>query len=121
MTMTNRHRGEIAAMLGGRQRRLVLTLASLAELEAHFEAADLVELADRFAAGRLAARDLAAVIGAGLRGAGETISDAEAAGLAVDGGAGTYARIVSDLLSATFGASQEEETPAMGATGPFVA
>lgn len=118
--MTNRHRGEIAATLGGRPRRLVLTLASLAELEAHFEAADLVELADRFASGRLAARDLAAVIGAGLRGAGETITDAEAAGLAVEGGAGAYARIVSELLTATFGAPTPADSPQSGApAGPF--
>ncbi|WP_439576206.1 gene transfer agent family protein [Phreatobacter sp.] len=120
--MPNRHRGEIAADLGGRSRRLVLTLASLAELEAHFEAADLVELADRFASGRLAARDLAAIIGAGLRGAGETISDAEAAALAVEGGAGAYARIVSELLTASFGSAEvAERQPAGAPAGPFAA
>lgn len=110
--MANARRGEIEADLGGVRRRLVLTLGGLAELEAHFDAGDLVALAERFSTGRLSAGDLAAVIGAGLRGAGEAITDREAANLAVDGGASAYARIVSDLLSATFGGGEE-------ATGPF--
>jgi hypothetical protein len=114
--MPNARRGEIEAALGGRTRRLVLTLGSLAELEAHFEAGDLVELAERFGTGRLSAGDLAAVIGAGLRGAGETITDREAAGLEVEGGASSYARIVSELLTATFGAG---EAPEARAAGPF--
>lgn len=114
--MPNARRGEIEADLGGRTRRLVLTLGSLAELEAHFEAGDLVELAERFGTGRLSATDLAAVIGAGLRGAGETITNREAASLSVEGGAASYARIVSDLLTATFGAGAAPEAKA---AGPF--
>ncbi|MGN6118018.1 MAG: GTA-gp10 family protein, partial [Nitrobacter sp.] len=43
--MPNRHRGEIAAEFGGRQRTLVLTLGALAELESAFGADDLVALA----------------------------------------------------------------------------
>lgn len=85
--MANARRGEIAAELGGTTRRLVLTLGALAELEAHFEAGDLVQLAERFGAGRLSAADLVAILGAGLRGAGETICDREVAALTVDGGA----------------------------------
>lgn len=101
--MANVRRGEIAAELGGTTRRLVLTLGALAELEAAFETADLIELAERFEAGRLSATDLAMVIGAGLRGAGETITDREAAALSIEGGAPAYVRLVSDLLAATFG------------------
>lgn len=110
--MPNVRRGEIEAELGGTPRRLVLTLGALADLEAHFEAGDLVDLAERFGSGRLAARDLIAVIGAGLRGAGETISDREVAGLAVMGGAAAYARIVSDLLTVTFGVGHPAESAA---------
>lgn len=109
--MTNRRRGEIEAELGGRPRRLVLTLGALAELEAAFEARDLVDLAERFEGGRLSAHDLAAVIGAGLRGAGETISDREAAALTTDGGAAGYVKIVTELLTATFGASSPAAVP----------
>jgi hypothetical protein len=101
--MTNKHRGEIEAELGGKRRTLVLTLGALAELESAFGAEDLPALAERFATGRLAARDLIRIIGAGLRGAGESVSDAEVAGLAADGGAHGYVRIAADLLAATFG------------------
>jgi hypothetical protein len=101
--MANRHRGEIDAELGGRQRTLVLTLGALAELESVFGAEDLPALAERFATGRLAARDLIRIIGAGLRGAGEGVSDEEVAAMAVDGGAHGYVRIAAALLAATFG------------------
>lgn len=101
--MANRHRGEIDADLGGRRRTLVLTLGALAELEAVFGASDLVALAERFGSGRLSARDLMRVIGAGLRGAGEAVSDAEVAAMTAEGGAPGYARIAAELLAATFG------------------
>ncbi len=85
--MPNLHRGEIEAEIGGVRRRLVLTLGALAELEAAFGVEDLTALAERFGTGRLRARDLIRIIGAGLRGAGETISDDDVARLSVDGGA----------------------------------
>jgi hypothetical protein len=66
--MPNHHRGEIEADIGGRKRILVLTLGALAELEAAFGEGDLVALAQRFAQGRMSARDLIRIIGAGLRG-----------------------------------------------------
>src|SRR4051794_36416048 len=101
--MPNLHRGEIEAELGGARRRLVLTLGALAELEAAFGADDLVALAERFGTGRLKARDLTQVIAAGLRGAGENVSDEEVSRMAVDGGAAGYVRIAAGLISATFG------------------
>lgn len=102
--MTNRHRGEIEAEIGGRRRTLVLTLGALAELESAFGAEDLVALTERFATGRFAARDLVRIIGAGLRGAGEGVSDEEVGAMAADGGAQGYVRIAAELLAATFGA-----------------
>jgi hypothetical protein len=101
--MANRHRGEIEAEIGGRTRTLVLTLGALAELESAFGAEDLAALAERFGSGRFAARDLTRIIGAGLRGAGETLSDEEVATMAADGGAYGYVRIAAALLAATFG------------------
>jgi hypothetical protein len=101
--MANAHRGEIAATLGGQPRRLVLTLGALAELEAAFGVDGLAGLGERFETGRLRARDLAAIIGAGLRGAGEAISDDEAAKLAHAEGLPGYVRVVAELLAATFG------------------
>jgi len=101
--MANKYRGEIDADIGGARRRLVLTLGALAELEDAFGAEDLVALTERFATGRLKARDLARIIGAGLRGAGEAVSDQEVATMAVDGGAQGYVRIAAELIAATFG------------------
>jgi hypothetical protein len=109
--MANRHRGEIESEIGGARRRLVLTLGALAELEAAFGAGDLAALAERFGSGRLTARDLVRIIGAGLRGAGDAVSDEEVARMEVAGGAAGYVRIAAALLSATF-ADAEEAAPA---------
>ena len=101
--MANKYRGEIEAELGGVKRTLVLTLGALAELEDAFGVEDLVALTERFSTGRLKARDLTRIIGAGLRGAGETVSDDEVARLAVNDGAQGYVRIAAALIAATFG------------------
>ncbi|HEY4773981.1 MAG TPA: gene transfer agent family protein [Xanthobacteraceae bacterium] len=106
--MANRHRGEILAEIGGARRTLVLTLGALAELEAGFGAEDLIALAERFGSGRLSARDLIRIIAAGLRGAGETVSEEEVARMTVEGGAAGYARIAAELIAATFGAAENE-------------
>src|SRR5438046_1488545 len=100
--MPNKHRGEIAASLGGRTRTLVLTLGALAGLGSGFGANDLVALAERFGSGRLSARDLVRIIGAGLRGAGEVVSDEEVAAMSVEGGATGFVRIAAELIAATF-------------------
>ena len=105
--MPNLHRGEIAAELGGQRRTLCLTLGALAELEGALGANDLMALAQRFETGRLSARDVILILGAGLRGAGETISDEEVATLKTPDGAAGYVRIISDLLTATFGGPGE--------------
>jgi hypothetical protein len=101
--MANKHRGEIEAEIGGARRRLVLTLGALAELESAFGAEDLVALAERFGSGRLRAHDLISVIAAGLRGAGDAVSDDDVAAMTVDGGVPAYARIAAGLIAATFG------------------
>jgi hypothetical protein len=116
--MPNLHRGEIEAEIGGARRKLVLTLGALAELEAAFGAEDLVALAERFAAGRLKARDLTRIIAAGLRGAGENISDEEVARLTVPDGLTGYVRIAADLIAATFGDTAQAK-PQENAARPF--
>lgn len=110
--MANRHRGEIEAEIGGARRRLVLTLGALAELEAAFGAEDLIALADRFGSGRLNARDLTRILAAGLRGAGENVSDDEVADMSVAGGAPAYVAIAAELIAATFGVEEDAGTSA---------
>ncbi|QRG04835.1 gene transfer agent family protein [Xanthobacter dioxanivorans] len=108
--MPNPRRGEIEAVLDGTPRVLVLTLGALAELEAAFGADDLLALAERFERGRLSARDAARIIAAGLNGAGASVTLDEVMRMRADGGAAGFARIVAQLLSATFGT--DGETPA---------
>jgi len=109
--MPNHYRGEIEAELGGRRRVLVLTLGALAELEAAFGADDLAALAERFGSGRMRARDLVRIIAAGLRGAGEAVSDDDVAAMQTDGGVTGYVRIAAALIAATFGDAAEEAAP----------
>lgn len=110
--MPNPRRGEIAAVLDGRPRILVLTLGALAELEAAFGAADLMALAERFGRGRLSARDAARIIAAGLNGAGDKVTLDEVERMRAEGGAAGFARIVAELLAATFGVEAPGGTPA---------
>lgn len=109
--MPNRRRGEIAAVLDGTPRTLVLTLGALAQLEAAFGVDDLMALAERFGRGRLSARDAARIIAAGLNGAGDPATVEQVERMRADGGAAGFARIVADLLAATFGGEEGSASP----------
>ncbi len=100
--MANTHRGEIEAQLGDQTCKLVLTLGALAELEHAYGGEDLLAIAQRFEQGRIRATDAIKVIGAGLRGAGNNVTDEDVAKLTSREGAVGYMRIVADLLKATF-------------------
>jgi hypothetical protein len=118
--MANAHRGEIEAEIGGETRRLRLTLGALADLESAFGADDMVDLARRFSAGTLRARDAIRVIAAGLRGGGLPVTDDEVAGMAVPGGAAGYADIVVRLVAATFAGDPDgRTTPSDRPPDPF--
>lgn len=106
--MANYLRGEIEAELDGKQYRLCLTLGALAELEEAFGEDDMLGAVERFEAGRITARDTIRIIGAGLRGAGYDISDEAVSAMRVEGGATGYVEIVAMLLTATFGATQNQ-------------
>ena len=101
--IVNRHRGEVKAVLDGKPFILCLTLGALAELEAMFAVSDLSALTERFATGRLSANDLIRIVGAGLRGAGHLVDDAEVQSMQIEDGATGWAKLVSELLTATFG------------------
>ena len=99
------HRGEIEARFDGVPYRLVLTLGALADLESAFGDEDMLALAARFERGRLSSRDCVKIIGAGLRGAGSTLSDEDVARMQADGGVAGFVDCVARLLTATFGGS----------------
>jgi hypothetical protein len=98
-------------MIDGREHVLCLTLGALAELETAFGAADLGALGERFGTGRLSARDLIRIVGAGLRGAGEPVTDDEVAAMRAEGGAIGFAGIAARLLTVTFGDGESSEEP----------
>ncbi|MFD1793617.1 gene transfer agent family protein [Ochrobactrum teleogrylli] len=108
--MANRHRGEVAAKLDGRDWILCLTLGALAELETAFEADNLSELIARFSTGRLSARDMLRILCAGLRGGGHAVSEEDVADMRAEGGAAGFASVVAALLTATFGTSAKPES-----------
>lgn len=101
--MINRHRGETALMVEGEALPMRLTLGALAELEHAFSVDSLPALGERFAGGRLSARDVTRILAAGLRGAGSGVSEAEVAALAFDGGLNGAITAAIRLLDATFG------------------
>lgn len=111
----NRRRGEVEVVFDGRPCRLVLTLGALAELENAFAVSDLTTLAERFESGRLSASDLTKILGAGLRGGGSDLADADVARLTHEDGAAGFVRAAADLLGATFSGGEGGS----GDSGPF--
>lgn len=101
--MANTQRGEISVLIEGEEKTLCLTLGALAELEARLMAGDLVGLSERFAGGRVSARDLTAILGAGMRGGGNAVTDDDIARMSIEGGLKGAADIAARLLRATFG------------------
>lgn len=110
--MSNLHRGEIEARLDGTPHRLCLTLGALAELESAYGDEDMLALAQRFSSGRLSARDAVRIIGAGLRGGGEQVTDDAVARMQGEGGAAGFVDIVARLLAATFGDAKAHDPAA---------
>jgi hypothetical protein len=100
--MVNPYTGEVALIVDGERHRLKLTLGALAELEQSLGVGSLVELVERYEGGRFSARDVLALILAGLRGGGWT-GDANALAAAeIEGGAVEAARVAAQLLARAF-------------------
>ncbi len=100
--MVNNIRGEIEAELDGKTFRLCLTLGALAELESRLGEDNILSLARRFERGSITASEAISIIGAGLRGGGNEVSDDIVAKFRVADGVAGYIDIVSRLLQATF-------------------
>lgn len=105
--MVNQSRGEISVELDGRQWTLCLTLGSLSELEAHFRVNDISGLASILSSGNISSKDIMAIIAAGLKGGGYTLSIEDVSEMRHKDGPAGYAKITADLLSASFGVASE--------------
>ena len=100
--MANPWTGEVAIWLDGQRHVGKLTLGALAELEAALETGSLVELVERFEAGRFSTRDVLALIVAGLRGGGWNGSAADLRSVEIGGGPVEAARAAAEMLARAF-------------------
>ena len=98
----NPWRGEVEVVVDGRPVAARLTLGALAELEASMESGSLVELVERFERGGFSARDILALLAAGLRGGGWEGTRADLARAEIGGGPVGAARAAAELLSLAF-------------------
>jgi hypothetical protein len=100
--MANPWAGEVEVVLDGRPHRAKLTLGALAELEASLETGSLIELVERFEAGRFTTRDVLALVIAGLRGGGWQGTADDLRTVEIAGGPIGAARIAAQLLARAF-------------------
>jgi hypothetical protein len=100
--MANPWAGEVALTLDGERRVAKLTLGALAELEAALGVGTLVELAERFEAGRYSTRDVLALVVAGLRGGGWRGGPEDLLTAEIGGGPVEAARVAGELLARAF-------------------
>ncbi len=100
--MENPWAGEVSLVIDGEERLLKLTLGALAELEATMGTDSVVALAERFETGRFSARDVLALIVAGLRGGGWRGSAADLLSAEIAGGPVAAARTAGLLLARAF-------------------
>ncbi|UWQ30421.1 gene transfer agent family protein [Leisingera sp. M523] len=100
--MVNPHAGEAELLVNGTPYALKLTLGALAGLEAALEEGALVDLVQRFEQGRFSARDVLALLAAGLEGGGHDLSRDDLASAAITGGPMQAARVAAELLVRSF-------------------
>jgi hypothetical protein len=100
--MANPYTGEVVLTLDGERRVAKLTLGALAELEARMEADSLTDLVARFEGDRLRARDVLALICAGLRGGGWDGDLPDLLRVEIAGGPLEAARVAARLLALAF-------------------
>jgi hypothetical protein len=100
--MANPWAGEVAIVIDGTAQRAKLTLGALAELEADLGVNSLVALAERFETGQFSARDVLAVVVAGLRGGGWQGTADDLRGASIGGGTVGAARAAAELLARAF-------------------
>jgi hypothetical protein len=100
--MANPWAGEVAVVLDGKRHVAKLTLGALAELEGALETGSLIELVERFEAGRFSTRDVLALLVAGLRGGGWQGTAVDLRCVEIGGGPIEAARVAAELLARAF-------------------
>ncbi|MDR7125378.1 gene transfer agent family protein [Pseudotabrizicola sp. 4114] len=100
--MANPWAGEVAVVLDGRRHVARLTLGALAELEEALATGSLIDLVQRFEAGRFSTRDVLVLLVAGLRGGGWQGTAADLRSVEIGGGPMEAARVAAELLARAF-------------------
>jgi hypothetical protein len=106
--MANPYRGEVEITINGAPYALKLTLGALAGLEQSLAEGSLVDLVQRFEAGRFSARDILALLAAGLEGGGHSLSAEELAQADIAAGPLGAARVAAQLLVRSFSLPRPE-------------
>lgn len=100
--MVNPWRGDVSLTINGQAQVMRLTLGALAELETALEEPSLVALVERFESNRYAARDVLALLGAGLKGGNCDLTEADLLHADIEGGPIGAARAAAELLARAF-------------------
>lgn len=100
--MANPYAGEVRLVIDGQAHVLKLTLGALAELEESLATGTLMELVERFEAGRFSTADLLALIVAGLRGGGWEGRREDLLAAEIEGGLAGAARAAGQVLARAF-------------------
>ncbi|WP_341213562.1 gene transfer agent family protein [uncultured Limimaricola sp.] len=101
--MANPRAGEVAVILDGTRQVMKLTLGALAELEEALGCDSLAALVARLEGGEVSARDVLALIVAGLRGGGWQGRTADLMAVEIEGGPVEAARLAALLVARAFG------------------
>lgn len=104
--MANPWAGEVCVVLDGVAHDLKLTLGALAELEGALEGETVLDLIERFEAGRFSTRDVLALIVAGLRGGGWQGRSADLLAVEIEGGLMAATKAAAQLLARAFAAPE---------------
>ena len=99
----NRHRGDMTACLGGRERTLRLTFEGLAEIESRLDAG-IVAVAERFSRRSVGTAEVSAILGAALKGGGEAMGEAALQSAIMELGFVEAARLAGRVLALGLGA-----------------
>jgi len=100
--MANPYAGEVRLVIDGRAHLLKLTLGALVELEETLAEGTLMDLVERFEAGRFSTSDLLALIVAGLRGGGWEGRREDLLSAEIEGGLAGAARAAGQVLARAF-------------------
>lgn len=98
----NPWRGEVTLTVNGRPLLLRLSLGALARLESQLREDTLVALVQRFETGRFSAKDILALLTAGLEGGGHDLENLDLGKAEIAGGAVEAARVAAQLLARSF-------------------